>query len=346
MRGVMAVEKPRVLITGTRVRPEILADLKARCTVTQWTASAAMPFEVFQKEAPKADVILRTFQAPFTRAMAEVCRGHVKAVVQAFVGYEEVDVDACTDCGLAFCNAASPSSYTVAEMALTLMLAGRRRLLEGVHLVKSGAWHKGVHPVVGHNLKGATAGIIGMGHIGLVLAGMLRAMGMHVLYYNRHPRRDDRERGTWWSDLPSLCAASDVVVNILPASPATHHMMDRHFFSMMKKEALFVNVGRGDTVVTEDLTAALQEGTIAGAVLDVCDPEPLPPDHPLLSMANVIVTPHMASDTEEVVRAKEEEVLENVFAAFEGRPLTDCVNEKALKERRTPHSFAPPQAAQ
>ncbi len=324
--------KPKVLVTGPRMRPEVLAALKEHCRVTQWTASAVMPFEEFAKAAPMHDVVVRAFRSPFGTREAEVCQSHIKAVLQAFVGYEGVDIDALTQCGIPFCNAASPSSYTVAEMALTLILASQRRLPASMEEVKDGTWTPGRNPVLGHNLMGRTAGIFGMGHIGGVLAGMLRAMGMTVLYYNRHPRTDDSRTGAVWTAEEELLKQSDMIINILPASPATHHMMDLSFFRKMKRNALFVNVGRGDTVVTADLVQALREGIIGSAALDVCDPEPVPPDHPLMAMDNVIVTPHMASDTYEVVDMKVEEMIKNVFRAVRGEELTDCVNPEVYDQ--------------
>lgn len=324
--------KPIVFISGLGIKPEIIDALNQFAEVRQWKKPFAIPAEVMREEIRQADILILAFESVLDREMIQEGK-HLKLVIQNFVGYERADIAACTEYGIPFCNAAAPSSYAVAEMALALILASSRRITDCVQAVRDGKWVKEwkERELKGRHLRGETAGILGMGHIGTVLAGHLQQLGMTVIYHNRKPVSHDEEQRTRYVPLDRLCGESDVLINILPASSSTRHMIDLSFFQKMKPTALFVNVGRGSTVVTEDLATALQKGYIERAAIDVCDPEPLPADHPLMRQPNIIITPHMSSSTDTTRLEKGRQLIQNVKNAINGKPLTDCVNQEALE---------------
>jgi glyoxylate reductase len=325
--------RPVVFISGAGVKKEIPDELEKFCHVVQWTGKEPISSQDMKNGIRNADILVLAFHSRLDREEVQEA-ARLKLVIQNFAGYERVDVQACTEFGIPFCNAASPSGSTVAEMALTLILASRRQLLSYVDAMRAGQWVHSPNNTwdEGHNLAGYTAGILGMGHIGSVLASFLQCLGMHVIYHNRHPLPAGREQGCRWVSSKRLYQESDVLINVLPASSSTKGIIDIWVFRQMKKNALFVNVGRGDTVVTEDLVTALREGHIAQAALDVCDPEPLPAVHPLRSMKQVLLTPHIASSTEETRAAKEIQLIQNVKNVLTGEKLIDCVNQEAIQE--------------
>lgn len=326
--------KPFVFISGAGLKESVADELRTFCHVERWTGKEPIPSVCMKEKIRRADILILAFHSYLTREDIQAGT-HLKLVIQNFAGYEKADIRACTEFGIPFCNASSPSSMTVAEMALTLILASRRRLLSYADEVRAGKWphDRPGSQGEGHNLCGSCCGILGMGHIGSRLASFLQCLGMHVIYHNRRQLPPEESRGCRWVSAEELYRTSDIIVDVLPASSATRGMINRDVFRQMKKSALFVNVGRGDTVVTDDLVTALQKGHIAQAALDVCDPEPLPADHPLRRMKQVLLTPHVSSSTEEARAEKGRQLIDNIRRALAGQPLTDCVNPEVFQEK-------------
>lgn len=323
--------KPVVLING-RVQKEIVPALQERFEVRQWSGEGIMPLDVLAKEIESADALILAYKSVLPGDV--IRRGRrLKLIAQHFVGYEDVDVEACTQCRIPFCNTASASSDTVAELAIALMMALSRNILRCDAYVRRGEWAEGRNHgyLYGQDAKGMTMGILGMGRVGYAVAQKAQGLGMNVLYNNRHRRFDVESETLDFADIDDLYARSDIVVSVLPASPDTYHFVDADAFAKMKNTALFINVGRGDTVATEDLIAALQSGAIAQAAIDVVEGEPLAKDHPLLSLPNIIITPHIGASTEQTRLRKSQITIQNVINCFAGKPLIDCVNERSLK---------------
>jgi glyoxylate reductase len=328
--GIQENKKPVVLITG-EVNPDIIPALGDFCEIRQWKESKVMPQEELRREIVQADALILNYRTDLPRDILE--KGHrLKIIAQSFVGYERVDVDACTELGIPFCNTTSPSVHTVAELAMTMVHALARNLTACDRFTRSGLWAQRQRPdfQFGTDLYGSVLGILGMGHIGMAIAEQAKACGMTIMYHNRHQRPDDAEHKFYYAGLEELYSQSDFIVAVLPSSPATRQMIDEGAFSLMKPTAVFINVGRGDTVDTAALVRALETGEIAKAGLDVVEPEPLPADHPLLQMDNVIITPHIGGNTHKAWRNKALQTAQNVVNRFAGRPLVDCVNPEVL----------------
>ena len=203
--------------------------------------------------------------------------------------------------GIVVTNMRAVAGPVMAEHSLALVLALSRSLQVSIGRQARGeGWGGGFAGSQPQALKGKTLLVVGLGGIGLEVAERAHALGMNVIA----TRASSREGPAYVSkvglpdELPAMIGEADVVVSALPLVPATTHLFDARMFARMKKNAFFINVGRGGSVVTNDLVAALNAGTIAGAGLDVTDPEPLPKDHPLWKAKNIIITPHMSAQSD------------------------------------------------
>ena len=219
----------------------------------------------------------------------------------------------------------------IADHAIALMLALARGLQHYGAEQADGAWSADLRAIREYpfwEVEGKTMLVVGLGGIGTEIARRANGLGMRV-QATRNSRREGPEFVEYVGlahEVVELAANADVVVNATPLTPATRGMFDAAFFAAMKETAYFVNVGRGESVVTADLVTALQEGTIAGAGLDVTDPEPLPSGHPLWSMPNVILTPHIAAGSDLVGGRFRALVVENLRRYARGDPVLSVVD--------------------
>jgi len=203
--------------------------------------------------------------------------------------------------GIAVTNMRAVAGPVMAEHAIALSYALSRSLQVSIgRQARGDGWGGGFAGSQPQALTGKTMLVVGLGGIGLEVAKRAHALGMNVIAI----RASSREGPSYVSkvglpeELPAMIGEADVVVSALPLTPATTHLYDAKMFARMKKTAFFINLGRGGSVVTDDLVAALNGGTIAGAGLDVTEPEPLPKDHPLWKAKNVIITPHMSAQSD------------------------------------------------
>ena len=209
-------------------------------------------------------------------------------------GYENIDVEACKWRGVRIGTVGGALSSSTADMAFALLLASARRVVE-LHAVATSPNWTVLDDNLGVEVSGGVLGIVGMGRIGLEVAKRGRGFDMTILYHNRNRRPKDIEdsvSATYVPSLHELLSRADFVVAAAPGTKENYHMFDSREFAAMKTNAVFVNIGRGSLVDHHALAGALQRGEIGSAGLDVTEPEPLPRDHPLLSLDNVIITPH------------------------------------------------------
>ncbi len=242
------------------------------------------------------------------------------------VGLDAIDLDAAAARGIAVATTPDVLSESVAELALTLALAVRRRIGEGERLVRTGDWATGRKPRLGHALLGHRAGILGYGRIGRRLAGMLRALGIEVLYCARRP--DAEAPAGFRPDARSLARDCDTLFVTVSGGAETRHLIGRPEIEALGPEGALINVARGSVVDGAALAACLYEGTLGFAALDVFEREPLAPDDRdggLARAPNALLTPHIGSATIEARRAMAELVLDNIAAFIAGRTLPDAV---------------------
>ena len=247
------------------------------------------------------------------------------------VGYEMVDVDACTENDVLLSITRDAVRRPVAEAILTYLLVLAKRVLEKDRLVRTGRWEeKG--DLLGLGLRGRVLGSIGLGNIGAELVELTRPLGLaRVLAFDPFlPAREAARIGVELVELDTLLAESDFVCVNCPLTPETHHLLGEAEFRQMRPGAFLVNTARGAIVDEAALVRALEQGWIAGAALDVFEEEPLPPTSPLTSMENVVLSPHAIAWTDELYALNGSGACENVLAVLRGEPPQHVVNGDVL----------------
>jgi len=239
-------------------------------------------------------------------------------ISQLAVGVDNIDLGACADRGIVVAHTPDVLTETVADSAFALLASIVRRLPEGEREVRSGNWGpwEPFH-LAGGDLHGTTLGIVGMGRIGQAIARRAGGFDMEVVYASPSPKEVAAEH----LSLDQLLERLDHVVLCTPLDDSTRHLISHQQLALMKPTAYLVNVARGPVIDTAALVAALAEGKLAGAALDVTDPEPLPPDHPLLDLENCLVVPHIASASLRTRHAMASRAVDNLLAGLRGQPL-------------------------
>jgi glyoxylate reductase len=245
----------------------------------------------------------------------------LRIVASASVGVDNIDAKALAARGILLSNSRGSLIEAVADLSFGLIIMAMRRLGFGMYWVRSGRWMTEGDAPYGRDLAGATLGIVGLGDIGSALVRRAHASAMRVIYTNRSRRADDERIGATYRPFEELLAEADCVIALIPLSPQTRGLFNDAAFARMKPDAVLVNAARGPVVETAALLRALEQKRIAGAVLDVTDPEPLPPDHPLLARNDVLVVPHVGSATIETRTRMAMLAAENLLAVLEGKPL-------------------------
>jgi len=240
-----------------------------------------------------------------------------------------VDIPRATEKGIWVTNTPGYGNNAVAEYALGLLLSVARKIPQGDREMRQNIWEQ--KKLEGVELYGKTLGIIGLGPIGARMAELGNALGMRVLCYTRHPsEKRAKKHKVEFTDLPALLKKSDFITLHIASTKETYHLIDTPQFQMMKNTAIFINTARGELVNTKALYEALKTGQIAGAGLDVYEEEPLPPDHPLLKLENVVVTPHVAYNSKEASKNMLKIAIANVISFTKGKPL-NLVNKEVLR---------------
>ncbi|MEE3180639.1 MAG: D-glycerate dehydrogenase [Planctomycetota bacterium] len=245
------------------------------------------------------------------------------------VGVDHVDVAACESRGIAVGNTPGAVDGVTADMTMALMLAAARNIVAGDHFARSpGFTSYNPSHLPGLEVHGSTLGIIGMGRIGREVARRARGFDMRILYHNRNRDLEaEQALGAEYSELATLLEQAHFVSLNVPLTEETEGLIGEQQLRMMREDAVLVNVARGPVVDPEALHAALSEGWIAGAALDVTEPEPLPRDHPLLGLDNLVLTPHLGSATRRSRLRMAEMARDNLVAGLEKSPLPNQVRE-------------------
>jgi gluconate 2-dehydrogenase len=321
--------RPQVLVARA-VFPETVARLRQHFEVDDNTADAVL-------SKPELIARLQGKRGAFTvgsdRIDAEVLAAcpQLRVVANMAVGYNNLDVPACTARGVLCTNTPDVLTETTADFGFALVMAAARRMAESEHFLRRGEWTKWAYDMFsGSDVHGATLGILGMGRIGQAIArrGAL-GFGMPVIYHNRTPLAAAVEAplGARWVDKAALLRQADHLIVVLPYSPAAHHAIGAAELALMKPTATLTNIARGGVVDDAALAQALRERRIAAAALDVFEGEPQVHPH-LLTVPNVVLTPHIASATVATRRAMAELAADNLIAALTGgRPPTPLNSE-------------------
>lgn len=324
---------PKPLVAVTRPIPEAgMRILREACEVRQWEDELPPSPKELDALLQGVDGVLNLVTDRIDGDLMDRHPG-LKVISNFAVGYDSIDVDAATARGIAVCNTPGVLTDATAELAFALLISTARRIPEAVEYVRDGKWKTwGPLLLLGANVTGATIGIVGFGRIGQAVAKMASGFGMTILAYDRSPEtKDTHGLDVRFVNMDTLLAESDFVTLHVAYSPETHHLIDAEALRKMKPTAILVNTARGPVVDTDALVRALENGDILAAGLDVTDPEPLPADHPLVSMPNCVVIPHIGSATVQSRDAMATMAARNLVAVLEGREPEAIVNPEVLQ---------------
>jgi len=323
--------KPKVYATH-QLFEEARQILEAACDVEYWANEERPPREeVLRRVKDKEGLICLLTE----KVNDELLRAAPKLWIAAnvAVGYDNIDVDACTRRGVVATNTPGVLDETTADFAWTLMMAVARRLAEGEQLARSGNW-KGwnLDQLVGTDVWGKTLGIVGFGRIGRAMARRAMGFNMKVIYTDavKVPADVAQSLNAEYRDMNSLLAESDFISLHVPLIPETRGLFDAPKFYRMKPTAFLINTSRGPVVDEAALVAALEAKKIAGAALDVYENEPF--IHPGLKRPNVVLAPHLASASTETRTKMAVMAANNVAALFKGQMPPNMLNDSVLKK--------------
>lgn len=276
---------------------EIIERISESCEIQIWNETdIPIPRAVLEKEIEEADGLFCLLTDTIDQALLERAK-RLKVISNMAVGYNNIDIQAAKDKGITVTNTPGVLTETTADLTFALLMATARRVVESSNYLRSGDW-KTWSPMqlTGQDIYGATIGIIGMGRIGASLAKRARGFDMNILYYNRSRKPELEETYQMkYVELDQLLKDSDYVCILTPYSPETKNMISAKELAWMKNTAILINTARGGIVNEVDLYNALLAGKIWGAGLDVFEQEPVPLDHPLLTLPNVVTLPHIGS---------------------------------------------------
>ncbi len=311
---------------------------EAGIDITEWTIKRDLSTEELITHCQQADALLSAGGNRIDRPFLEAVK-HLKVISLHSVGYDNVDVAAATALNIPIGNTPGVLSDATADIALLLILASSRKAMFMHNSIARGGWGF-FEPManLGIDVRGKSLGIFGLGKIGFELARRAHsALGMKIIYHNRGRHTEaENELNARWVSFDELLENSDVLSVHTALTPETRGRFNKATFARMKKTAIFINSARGGIHNEDDLTDALKQGVIWGAGLDVTNPEPMRPDHPLLFMPNVCVLPHIGSATEETRAAMALLAAKNVVAGLTGEHLPFIVNpEVYLKPSRS-----------
>ena len=257
--------------------------------------------------------------------------GSLKMIQRTGVGTDMIDREAVRKRQLPVYINRGVNAHSVAEHTVLLMLASLRNLAKIVPDVKSGIWEKQKNGVKTHELRGKTVGLIGLGAIGKIVTGLVRAFGAEVIYYDvfRSDEETEQQLGLTFKEFDEVLKEADIVSLHCPLTPENKGMLSAAQFGMMKDSAIIVNTARGGLIDQEELAAALTEGKIGAAALDVYEKEPVDPESPLLKMDNVLTTPHIGGVTYESFYDMMNKAMENIRLFDEGQE--DAIKDKLLE---------------
>ena len=327
-------ERPKVYVTR-RIPEAGLEQVRDACQTRVWQEKLPPPREVILHEVADCDGLLCLLSDEIDAAVMDI--GQLRVISQYAVGVDNVDLEAATERGIPVGHTPGVLTDATADLTFALLMAAARRIPEGIEKVRSGAWQTwDPMGLLGAQVWGATLGIIGLGRIGTAVARRARGFRMRVLYHDPKRQTDlEDELGLTCVALHALLEEADFVSIHTPLVPETRHLIDDEALQRMRSDAILINAARGEIVDTEALVRALEEGWIAGAALDVTDPEPLPADHPLVDMRNCIVVPHIGSATVHARNRMAEMAAENLLAGLQGERLPYCANPQVYGEGRS-----------
>jgi len=325
--------KPKVYVT--RLLPKEAMDrIHSNCEATVWDGELPPPRDVLLKNVADVEGLLSLLTDKIDAELMDKAP-KLKVVSNYAVGFDNINIPEATKRGIIVGNTPGVLTDTTADFAFTLIMSAARRVAEGDRYVRAGKWKTwGPMLLLGQDVYGSTLGIIGLGRIGAAVARRAKGFNMRTMYYDviRQKQYED-ELGIEYATLDKVLTESDFITVHTNLTPETHHLISTKQFEKMKRTCILVNTSRGPIVDNMALYEALRTGKILYAGLDVTEPEPLPANHPLLTLDNVIIAPHIASASV-VTRTKMGLIAaDNLIAGLKGQLGPAPVNLEVLKKR-------------
>jgi glyoxylate reductase len=321
-------DRPKVFVS--RVIPEDgLRPIREATDARIWEDDLPPPRDELLRAVAGCDGVVTLLTDRVDDGFLDAAGPQLKVVSNYAVGFDNVDVPACTARGVAVGNTPGVLTETTADLAFALLMAAARRLPEGDRYVRAGNWKTwGPMLLLGPDVHGATIGIVGFGRIGQAVAKRARGFGMTILYQDVH-RADpavEAEFGAAELPLEELLPRADFVTLHVNLTPQTKGLIDAEKLSWMKPTAVLVNTSRGPVIDHAALAEALRSGRIFAAALDVTDPEPIPADDPLVGLENCLIVPHIASASRATRGKMAEMAAANLLAGVRGERIPTPVN--------------------
>ena len=319
-------DRPRIFVTRN-LPGDALGLLRQTCDVAVWPDELPPPPGDLRREAAAAHGLLTLLTDRIDAGLLAAAPKLV-AVSNMATGYDNVDIAEASRRLILVSRTPGVLTETSADLAFGLLLAAARRIAEGDRYVRAGKWRTwGPEIMLGPDVHGATLGIIGLGRIGAAVARRAAGFGMRILYHGRNRNaRAEKDLGVAYAGLDTLLAQSDFVSIHAALTEETRGLIGARQLGLMKPGAILINTARGPLVDQDALYEALRSGAIAGAALDVTDPEPLPADSPLLALDNVVITPHTASASIATRSEMARLAAENLLASLAGDVNDNVVN--------------------
>ena len=336
---------PIVVVTW-QLPPKIWNQLSTHAQVVGWKEDRPVTREWLLDRIPEAEGLYCLLTDRIDQDVLQFGK-RLRVVSTMSVGYDHIDISACTSRNIPVGHTPGILTETTADLAFALLMASARRIVEGADYVRQGQWAEWKPDLfLGQDVFGATLGIVGFGRIGQAVAQRAQGFRMQVLAV-RSPKQnretsklpeaaetsDESSNGppVTFVDLATALAQSDFVTLHVPLTSHTHHLIGTPEFHLMKRSSILINTSRGAVVDPTALFHALQEGIIGGAGLDVTEPEPLPASHPILTLSNCLVIPHLGSASTATRTLMAQMAVENVIAGLHRQRLPHCVNPEVYQ---------------
>lgn len=329
--------KPRLFMTREIPFPAT-EKIRELFQVEVWPGYRPPTKEELTSHAKGAKALVTLLEDKITCDVIESLLPDLRIIAQYAVGFDNIDLDCATRHGVYVTNTPEVLTDATADLTWALILAVTRRVVEADRFVRDGSWKRSGaawHPtmMLGYDLKGKVLGILGAGRIGRAVAKRALGFDMKIIYYDVQRVSEMEAMGARYVDLETLFRESDILTIHTPLTPETQNLVNESRLRLMKRTAFIVNTARGKIIDLDALYRALKEGWIAGAGLDVFPEEPLDPSHPITTLPNVVLTPHIGSATYETRARMADVVYQNLEAFVRGQVPPTLVNRDVVRVR-------------
>ena len=327
--------KPKVFVT--RIIPEKGLQMASEVAdVEVWQNALPPTYEVLLKKVEGIDGLLCLLTDRIDGNLMDTAGRSLKVISHMAVGYDNIDIAAATERRIPVGNTPGVLTDTTADFTWALLMAAARRVVEGEKYVREKRW-KTWEPtlLLGPDIANATLGIVGFGRIGQAVARRAAGFNMRILYNSRQRYPEmEQSTGVQFAEFDDLLREADFITIHTPLSDETQHLIGERELGLMQPSATLINTARGPIVDPAALLHALKSGEIAYAALDVTEPEPIPVDDPLLTLANILIVPHLGSASIQTRNKMATMAAANLAAGLKGEPLPDCVNPEVQRVKR------------